>query len=201
MRKTQFPIVKLVRKLRILSFLTHIPTFLRIVGNSAARGGKRSKEEEEELLLFAPPPPWSMRSAAWHQPPSLSCHRSRGPQVMAEESLRRRPIPSHQHRVDGDATSESVADRHRARRTRRSHNVGTPKTGTQERRKSGNGDRRPRRRRRRKNEVVLNVQITPLQQKRLQRRNWTQRGVVRRRKTCDANRRPKMSLPISLTQG
>ena len=38
MRKTQFPIVKLVRKLRILSFLTQIPTFLRIVGNSAARG-------------------------------------------------------------------------------------------------------------------------------------------------------------------
>ena len=35
MRKTQFPIVKLVRKLRILSFLTQIPTFLRIVGNSA----------------------------------------------------------------------------------------------------------------------------------------------------------------------
>ena len=37
MRKTQFPIVKLVRKPRILSFLTQIPTFLRIVGNSAAR--------------------------------------------------------------------------------------------------------------------------------------------------------------------
>ena len=38
MRKTQFPIVKLVRKLRILSFLTQIPMFLRIVGNSAAWG-------------------------------------------------------------------------------------------------------------------------------------------------------------------
>ena len=38
MRKTQFPIVKLVRKLRILSFLTQIPTFLRIVGNPAAMG-------------------------------------------------------------------------------------------------------------------------------------------------------------------
>ena len=38
MRKPQFPIVKLVRKLRILSFLTQIPTFLRNVGSSAAIG-------------------------------------------------------------------------------------------------------------------------------------------------------------------
>ena len=45
MRKTQFPIVKLVRKLRILSFLTQIPMFLRIVGNSA---GERERERERE---------------------------------------------------------------------------------------------------------------------------------------------------------
>ena len=37
MRKTEFPIVKLLRKPRILSFLTQILTFLRIVGNSAVR--------------------------------------------------------------------------------------------------------------------------------------------------------------------
>ena len=45
MRKTQFPIVKLVRKLRILSFLTQILTFLRIVGNSAA-WNKRNGEKD-----------------------------------------------------------------------------------------------------------------------------------------------------------
>ena len=45
MRKTQFPIVKLVRKHRILSFLTQIPMFLRIVGNSA---GERERERERE---------------------------------------------------------------------------------------------------------------------------------------------------------
>ena len=45
MRKTQFPIVKLVRKPRILSFLTQIPTFLRIVGNSAARDKRQEKRD------------------------------------------------------------------------------------------------------------------------------------------------------------
>ena len=56
MGKTQFLIVMLVRNPRILSFLTLIPTFLRIVGNSAAKGLKtyvciHTYEE------FCPPPP------------------------------------------------------------------------------------------------------------------------------------------------